>query len=209
MWQWFKNMWQWLKKLIECAIESIRMWIRRLFGIPPFKGHSPCAPKYQPAIWNDCPNPVPLTPPNVPVPSSYCSHDNHKQRNNNCYNYGCNIQNDTYAQPGNSTTGYKPKAINCTEYIKAAISDGLKPVKRCEPCSHCCHKVALVIWPGNDYHWYRQDENGRWSHKPDQGLATDKDSKGNPIDDPEEANRGPYTVFCGYFCVCKNKVQIQ
>lgn len=196
-------MWDWIKNIIEC----IKMAVRKLLGTPPFQGHSPCAPKYEPTVWNDCPNPTPLVPPNAPVPSNYCFHGNHKQGTNNCYNYGCNIQNDTFAQPG-SAGGYTPTALTCEEYTKAAAADGLIKVFRCKPCPYCCHKVALVIWPGNDYHWYRQDDNGRWSHKPDGGLATDKDTQGNLIDDPETANRGPYTTFCGYFCVCKNKVQI-
>ena len=25
--------------------------------------------------------------------------------------------------------------------------------------------VALVVDPGNDYHWYRRNPNGTWSHK--------------------------------------------
>ncbi len=200
-------MFDWLKRILR-FFRCLWMTIRRLFGIPPFSGHSPCAPDYEPAAWNDCPNPVPLAPPAAPVPSSYCLHDNHTQGRNNCYNYGCNLQTDTYAQPG-SAGGYAPASRSCPEDSSGAKADGLEPVHRCDPCPHCCHKVALVIWPGHDYHWYRQDSNGRWSHKPDRGLATDRDSSGNVITDPETADRGPYTVFCGYFCVCSGQVTIQ
>ena len=28
------------------------------------------------------------------------------------------------------------------------------------------YAVLLVIWPNRDYHWYRQDADGTWSHKP-------------------------------------------
>ena len=66
-----------------------------------------------------------------------------------------------------------------------------------------CHKVALVVAPGLDFHWYRLDDNGKWSHKPGNTKATNLDNLGNIIDDPRTADRGPYTQFCGCFCVCK------
>jgi hypothetical protein len=68
--------------------------------------------------------------------------------------------------------------------------------------------VALAIDTGIDYHWYRQDSHGRWSHKPGNTSATDVDASGNPITNPETADRDysvtsgfNYSVFCGYFYV--------
>ena len=58
--------------------------------------------------------------------------------------------------------------------------------------------VALVVWPGTDYHWYRQDKVGCWSHKPGQTAVRNVDNAGQPIADPKTCNRGPYTVFCSY-----------
>jgi hypothetical protein len=61
--------------------------------------------------------------------------------------------------------------------------------------------------PGVDYHWYRLDNNGRWSHKPGHGDATDKDASGKPITNPETADRNypgngvDYKDFCGYYYV--------
>jgi len=180
------------------------MWVRKLLGIPPFLSHSPCAPKYEPDKWNDCPNPTPLI--------GACSHQNHKQGKNNCYNYACNIQNDTFAQLGNAG-GYTLTDFTPDEYAKAVETDGLIKIARDKPCPQCCYKVALIIRPisagvNPDFHWYRQDDNGRWSHKLGKTKATDKDGSGNPIDNPENADSGGYTAFCGYFCVCKNKVNI-
>ena len=67
------------------------------------------------------------------------------------------------------------------------------------------YPVALVIAPGDDYHWYRQDSDGTWSHKPGNTPATNLDASGNPITNPETANRNngshDYSVFCGYFYV--------
>ena len=58
--------------------------------------------------------------------------------------------------------------------------------------------VALVIWPNVDYHWYRQDNVGCWSHKPGKTAARNTDNSGNRITDPRTCNRGGYTQFCGY-----------
>jgi hypothetical protein len=180
------------------------MWIRKLLGIPSFKGHSPCAPKYEPDKWKD-------------------------DAENNCYNYGCNIKTSTFARPGrggnkpfpprynpaNSAGGY-----NCDDVTESAKSDGLISVKCEDVCSQCCYKVALMIHlavpnnpkSGDDYHWVRQDDNSRWSHKPGQLDDRDTDDDGNPIDDPEKTFKAGgfkgYNKFCGYFCVCKDKVKI-
>ena len=56
-----------------------------------------------------------------------------------------------------------------------------------------------------DYHWYRQNSDGTWSHKPGhtEVINTDEDEK--VIYDPEICNRtssrNDYSVFVGYFAV--------
>jgi len=97
--------------------------------------------------------------------------------------------------------------MNCDAVTKGAIADGLVPVN-CEEgcgCDECRHQVALVISPNWDYHWYRKDRDGRWSHKMGGTPATNLDNSGNIITDPRTADRGSYTVFCGCFCVSKSK----
>jgi hypothetical protein len=74
-----------------------------------------------------------------------------------------------------------------------------------------------------DYHWYRQDSDGLWSHKPGETEVRRVDSSGKPVTNPQTADRttkqletvstpgGPVTVqtvldydqFCGYFYVKK------
>jgi hypothetical protein len=101
-------------------------------------------------------------------------------------------------------------AMDCTEVGSGAKSDGLVPVD-CDGgcgCSDCHHQVALVLWPGVDFHWYRRDRDGKWSHKPGSTAARNTDNSGNLITDPRTANRGPYTVFCGCYCVKKSVVII-
>jgi len=140
--------------------------------------------------------------------------------NNNCYNYSTDIMTDTFAQPGQAHGVFPP--TTCAGTGSGAVADGLVATTE-KGCAGCSHLVALVISPGTggcgvDYHWYRLDDNGRWSNKPGPGAATDKDASGNPITSPETADRkyvfGPdycldYSIFCGYYCVDKNVVVIQ
>ncbi len=148
-----------------------------------------CIPKYNPALWND---------------------NNGIQSQNNCYNYACDIRTDTYAQPGRATGHMYSRPIECRGVAAGATSDGLvwvDPSQGCG-CSECRHRVALVVAPNHDYHWYRLDRDGRWSHKPGWGEATNLDSSGNTILDPQAADIRPYTVFCGFYCVKKSTVTI-
>ncbi|MFX0065395.1 MAG: hypothetical protein ACFFC7_24760 [Candidatus Hermodarchaeota archaeon] len=145
-------------------------------------------PKYEPQNWNDAGT------------TQLC---------NNCYNYACNIITNNYAQPGHAS-GNIYSSINCQEVAEGAISDGLLPVADEEKCKLCSHKVALVIDPDSpvDFHWYRLDKEGNWSHKPGQWSVTNLDNSGNIISDPRTADRGRYSVFCGFFCVPKGTVTI-
>lgn len=144
-------------------------------------------PAYEPNYWND---------------------GGTIQYNNNCYNYANNKRTDTFAQPGRAS-GNMYSAINCQEVGDGAESDGLLPLPPSGVCPDGMTKVALVIWPNVDYHWYRQDSDGLWSHKPGGTQATNLDNSGNIITDPETCNTGYYTVFCGYFCTCSDVAQGQ
>lgn len=140
-----------------------------------------CEPTFEPARWND----------GGPV-----------QRSNNCYNYACDVQSGTFAQPGDAS-GAPFGSTDCASVAAAAVSDGVSATSCDDPeCYGCCHQIALVIWPGVDFHWYRRDREGRWSHKPGRTAARDTDNSGNTITDPRLADRGPYVEFCGCFCVC-------
>lgn len=125
------------------------------------------------------------------------------EEQNNCYNYANNRITNTFAQPGKASGHLFTQEINCTDpgsVLAAAISDGLVA------SSNFTHPlaagkgwyVALVLWPGSDFHWYRQDSNGCWSGKPDGDYVTNADNAHNHISDPKTADRGPYTVFCSY-----------
>ena len=64
----------------------------------------------------------------------------------------------------------------------------------------------MVVWPGpyGDYHWYRKQTGGFWGHKPGGTPAKNVDNSNRVITNPATADRGPYTLFCGYFYAPKS-----
>ncbi len=147
------------------------------------------APSYTPAYWNDAGT---------------------IQYGNNCYNYGNNKRTDTFAQPGRRSGDY-PNAMSCADVSSAAVSDGVARAPASGVCPKRQCRLALVVDPGTYYHWYRLDKNGVWTHKPGGTRATNLDNSGNPISNPETANRCGgwlcYTDFCGYFCSCSSSIE--
>jgi hypothetical protein len=118
---------------------------------------------------------------------------------NNCYNYGTNRRTDTFAQPGRATCA-QATTMACANVTAGAKSDGARTVPNCAPLIERPRwYMALVIWPGRDYHWYRKASNGFWGHKPGSTAAKNTDNSGNVIFNPQTCNRGPYTIFCGYW----------
>jgi hypothetical protein len=78
-------------------------------------------------------------------------------------------------------------------------------IGRYDVCPAGTYKVALVVgvYPNGapDYHWYRQDADGLWSHKPGITEVSRTDKSGKFIIDPMTADRGYYTQFLGYYAV--------
>jgi len=80
-------------------------------------------------------------------------------------------------------------------------------------CPKGTSKIAFVVDPKRDYHFYRQDSNGKWSDKHGAMPVTNKDADGKPIYNPALANRNytdsnphlNYTDFCGFVCIARNK----
>jgi hypothetical protein len=144
-------------------------------------------PFYNPEKWND---------------------GDYIQKHNNCYNYANDERTDSYAQPGYWCGDY-PQPCTCPEVYDAAKCDGLVPSDATCPCPGNMHKVYLVIEPpGSDYHWYRQDTSGWWSHKVAWTEARNWDDSGAKISNPETADTGSYTVHCGYMCACGDNATI-
>jgi hypothetical protein len=157
-----------------------------------------CNPIFEPDFWNDGTSVIRQTDPKS------------IQKMNNCYNYASDLPNSTFAQPGQASGVPIPRE-DCPSRTAGALGDGLTANPTGAPCSGCCHLVALVIRPGTvsaDFHWYRRDADGTWSHKPGKTSARNTDDSSNVITDPRTANRGRYTDFCGFFCVCKPRVHV-
>jgi hypothetical protein len=133
---------------------------------------------------------------NTPYNPGFWNNDPYVLRNNNCYNYSMNCRSDTFAQPGR-ISGHPNNVMQCANVITAAEWDGCKRF-----CSASNKNVALVVWPGRDYHWYRKNSEGFWSHKPGSTPVRNTDSCGRLIDGiqiaPHNCCRGPYTQFCSY-----------
>ena len=78
---------------------------------------------------------------------------------------------------------------------------------KCIP-SH--YKGALVVAPNRDYHYYRENDDGQWTHKPGYKPSTSLDSNNNLITNPRNAARDyggtlNYKDFCGYLCVPRDE----
>ncbi len=167
--------------------DDLRGYVADAIGSPSSSGPAvsaiaepcpPCggidAPSYDPGYWND--------------PS--------RQRFNNCYAYANNNATGTFPQPGRGT-GAIFTTLDCADVGAASNRDGLVTTSTFQ-ASRAGWYVALVLWPGQDYHWYRQDDIGCWSHKPGQTVARNVDSSGRKITDPQTCDRGPYTDFCTF-----------
>ena len=64
------------------------------------------------------------------------------------------------------------------------------------------YRVCLVV-SSYDYHWYRQNSDGSWSHKPSDRPVTNLDNSGRVIYDPRTADRGDYTKVVGFYAIKK------
>lgn len=147
------------------------------------------------------------------------------RESHNCYAYafdylqrpkkGCS---DTscpapYPQPGRAS-GYKKwskvDGKRCPDLMARLMGDikGIQIGATFDtPCPKGMRKIATVVDPNEDYHFYRQDRSGMWSHKPGGRPVTNKDASGRPIYDPslayritKEANLN-YHQFCGFQCI--------
>lgn len=161
----------------EAARAAVLRGLDLLEASPPPATNLVDAPPYDPGVWNDDPDVM---------------------DNNNCYNYANDIITNTFAQPGRGS-GAIFTQFDCADVGAASESDGEVPTDDPDQDPDDGHIICLVIWPDEDFHWYRKDADGYWSHKPGSTEATNLDAAGNVIPDPETCDRGDYTVFCGYY----------
>jgi len=137
---------------------------------------------------------------NVPKTDLDYWNSNDVREGNNCYNYATNRVTDSFAQPGEAAH-VELEDLTCQEVTAAVAQDqGITPTpffpydKKTDDTL-----IALVVAPGDDFHWYRRDDSGKWTQKLGPMRATAVDNSGKEITSVETADRGPYTDFCGYF----------
>ena len=145
----------------------------------------------------------------------------------NCYAYAMKLENDprtnqlftSKPQPGTfsgtplSSRDLKKGKKTVKETIKKKVSSDAKVLKynfrEVDSASYIPEEgnwlVALAYASdGSDYHWWRKNEDGTWSHKPGSTPILHWDASGNVITDPGICNRGIYDEFLGYYEVGPN-----
>lgn len=154
------------------------------------------------------------------------------RKTHNCFSYAMNVQdirqvkacgeepncNVSYHQPGAAAQfpGFSEGKLKSCPEMTARIrgeNPTIYTINFTSQCGKGTSKIAVVVDPDEDYHFYRQDSNGYWSHKPGSLKVTNKDASGRLIYDPALANRNykkqgsdlDYSSFCSYYCVPRNQ----
>jgi len=145
---------------------------------------------YQPEKWN--------------IPGIQDSH--------NCYSYamGKPIKKlRSKPQPGYASgyTHIPNSQYECKYFLERLRKDA--PTSYVEKFDNKClpgfYKVFMALDKENDYHWYAQNSDGNWSHKPGLGEVTNLDASKQKIKNPQLANRNysylNYNTGCFFACV--------
>ena len=142
---------------------------------------------------------------------------NNKQnikKTHNCYAYVLDIVNENFKskpQPGYAS-GFSYLSDDdiraCDKMFERIKADNPSFFKISyeEPCPVGYRKGYLAVDDSNDtdYHFWRLDSSGYWSHKPGSTNAKTKNYDGKDIIAPHksrrESNSHIYNKSCGYFC---------
>jgi len=143
--------------------------------------------------------------------------------NANCYSYVLNRPDYFWAVPGMGFVQAEAKkyvenfnnyfqGISLTEYrneiIQGAIRDGLIQTKKLVDQEGYYLAALFFAQNTHDFHWYRKDDDGLWSHKDGWNLPSNQDDNGNLLKEPTITTRIPYSVFGGFFLVPRAGVKI-
>ena len=149
--------------------------------------------------------------------------------NNNCYSYAFNNTRIKYKgkpQPGSYSNIRQVKRNNkeykCKNFITRVLKDyprsrfiSIKDYKKGNRCNDDEYAIFLSIdndGVSTDYHFYKEDDDGYWSHKPGLDKVSYVDDSGNKITNPLYADRDyenadvtnkhkyNYKYPCGFFC---------
>ncbi|MBQ7603869.1 MAG: RICIN domain-containing protein [Clostridia bacterium] len=117
--------------------------------------------------------------------------------------YSFSVNDESAIYDGIAQDFAKRNYIFSTNNLFGRIND------KYDVCPSGTYKIALFATSPNstykDYHWYRQDADGLWSHKRGLTEVTRLDNSQKQIIDPELADRNygnyNYTEFLGYYYV--------
>tara|TARA_Y100000389_G_C17394438_1_gene481745 strand:+ start:38 stop:436 length:399 start_codon:yes stop_codon:yes gene_type:complete len=124
------------------------------------------------------------------------------------------------AQPGGNRKyvkegTYPNTLINCESLVNNVTKDAGKKAyalkDETKPCKKGTYKIMLFVAPDpehNDFHFFRQDKDGTWSHKQGWGYGPSKlDASGKMIFNPRRSNLNfapyNYSKYCSSICVPK------
>ena len=159
-------------------------------GLSPLSGYEH---KYNPKYWNNNKN---------------------IKNNNNCYSYSVNNKNHQFGKP---QPGYfarfnhiQNNQYKCAYFFKRILNDipSVYLTSFKQKCKNGFTKAFFAIDSNkneHDYHFYRQDKNQLWSHKPGTTNVINYDADYKIIKNPYNANRNynayNYDKPCFFFCV--------
>jgi len=134
------------------------------------------------------------------------------RRSHNCYSYamGKIIKSlKSKPQPGYASGfgNIENSDYNCSKFRERLKKDS--PGTYLEKFDNVClpgfYKVFLALDPGNDYHWWRQDSSGYWSHKPGStnviNIDGNKQKIKNPLLSKRDFGHRNYHQPCFFACV--------
>ena len=155
--------------------------------------HNPWAwqdnPTYEPETWND---------------GGYC------QETNNCYTFMQDNKSISQGRRGGINPGDRGDKslksfsdITLEKVLKAAISDGKIKIpnflNKLGFGKRGYSEIYLAVGDNCDYHWYKRDNNGLWSHKRGTDPVINYDASGHLITNPAKANRNyKFEGGCNY-----------
>lgn len=104
------------------------------------------------------------------------------------------------------------KKYKCDEIEEGVLLDNpnVYKVQESERCEDEYYKGYLAVDEGQrdrdkyDYHFWIQNSEGKWSHKPGQTRVRDVDFSNQKIMNPRLSDRGRYKSDCSYFCIPKD-----
>ena len=151
----------------------------------------------------------------------------------NCWDYGMNVIDPAQLNQCNGKVGCEPRfhqpggtkglskalleargrTCKTVEYLMQQDVPDIKRSTFKARCPRDTSKIALVVHPGEDYHFYRQDADGWWSHKDGANKVKRFDADGEPIWNPKTAARDyrprgsflNYKDFCSFYCAPRRK----